>query len=180
MSYYEAEAYAKWAGKRLPTEPEWEKAARGEDGRVFPWGDEFDREKCGPIFKGWTAWMGALTPMMRYFPDLAPFGDRAPVTQYPKGVSPYGCYDMVGNTFEWCSSWYTEILGLRVIRGGTWITPGSSLCGAGMVMLVIAGASTLVSVSSRMLSPGPVPFAYLRDIRTGSRSHVDSQGAPGR
>lgn len=123
MSYYEAEAYAKWAGKRLPTEPEWEKAARGEDGRVFPWGDEFDREKCGPIFKGWTAWMGALTPMMRYFPDLAPFGDRAPVTQYPKGVSPYGCYDMVGNTFEWCSSWYTEILGLRVIRGGTWITP---------------------------------------------------------
>lgn len=100
VSYFEAEAYASWAGKRLPTGQEWEKAARGTDGREYPWGNVFDTTKCNSQESG--------------------IAGTTAVTSYPKGISPFGCFDMAGNAWEWCASWFEQSPNRRFIRGGSW------------------------------------------------------------
>jgi formylglycine-generating enzyme required for sulfatase activity len=101
VSWYGADAYAKWADKKLPSEEEWEKAARGTDGREYPWGVGFDKDKCNTNESG--------------------IGATSRVTRYPNGVSPYGCYDMAGNVWEWTDSSYEEKKENKVLRGGSWL-----------------------------------------------------------
>jgi formylglycine-generating enzyme required for sulfatase activity len=102
ISWYEAEAYARWAGMRLPTELEWEKATRGIDGREYPWGDGFYPNKCNTRESG----IRKTTPIGKYSPS---------------GDSPYGAADMAGNVWEWCADWYDENKDTKVLRGGSWI-----------------------------------------------------------
>ncbi len=103
ISRERAEAYATWKGLRLPTALEWEKAARGTDGREYPWGDTFDA-KCA---------------------NLGGKDTLAPVGSYPEGASPYGALDMAGNAWEWTAETYrddeelgTARIDRNVIRGG--------------------------------------------------------------
>ena len=131
ISWFDAQAYVTWLSRetgkpyRLPTEAEWEKAARGTDGRIYPWEGEFDPSKCNT--------------------DNT-VEDTTPVGIYPAGAGPYGAMDMAGNVWEWCADWFAEDYykqadnrnptgpekgEYRVLRGGSWVNHRGSARGAG-------------------------------------------------
>ncbi len=122
VNMFDGEAYCRWVGKRLPIESEWEKGARGTDARIHPWGMVFDENKGNVVALG--------------------IKDTTRVGAFEEGKSPYGLYDMIGNVWEWTSTWFYPYQGAEIpesdeyyskrvvtLKGGSWFDCSGYNCG---------------------------------------------------
>jgi eukaryotic-like serine/threonine-protein kinase len=122
VDWNQASAYCAWAGRLLPTEAQWEKAARGKDGKTYAWGDQSPNNELSNFFNA--------------------VGDTTKIGSYPQGASPYGALDMSGNVWEWVNDWYLKAYystspdrnptgpasgDMKVVRGGAWISNGRNI-----------------------------------------------------
>ena len=125
VNWYEAAQFCEWAGGRLPSDAEWEKAARGAAGRDFPWGYSFEEGRCNSAAEG--------------------LDHTTPIGRYPSGASSYGCLDMAGNVDEWCADWFERRFNTststdnprgprrgtaRILRGGSYNDVARAVRGA--------------------------------------------------
>ncbi|MCL3780755.1 formylglycine-generating enzyme family protein [Prolixibacteraceae bacterium JC049] len=145
VNFLQAKAFCESIGRRLPTEAEWEKAARGTDGRLFPWGNEL--ASCDYAIMNQKVGNNKIGPGCGR-------GTTMPVGSRPKGVSPYGAMDMAGNLFEWTSDWYDA----KYFEKSPYKNPKGPATGT---KRVLKGSSWLMRTSEGVVSNGRSGYSEL-------------------
>lgn len=128
VTWQEAHDFCGKAGGSLPTEEQWERAARGDAGLTYPWGNQFDPSKA--VFKDDPSGGSEKLKVGSFEKESSGetlLGGTKPAGLKTGGKSPFGLSDMAGNAWEWVSGWYDEKKGLRLLKGGSWLTPPESL-----------------------------------------------------